>query len=45
MAKKETQATLKKGKSQFMLIGEAKVNDYTFKIDNEYDSVHHVKQG
>ena len=38
MAKKETQATLKKGKSQFMLIGEAKVNDYTFKIDNEYDS-------
>jgi len=38
MEKKETQATLKKGKSQFMLIGEAKINDYTFKIDNEYDS-------
>ena len=35
MAKKEEQLGLKKGKAQFMLIGEAKVNDYTFTIDKE----------
>lgn len=38
MANKLTSTPLKKGKAQFMLIGEAKINDYTFKIDNEYDS-------
>jgi len=35
MAKKEEQLGLKKGKAQFMLIGEAKVNDYTFTMDKE----------
>lgn len=34
MAKEETN-TLKKGVSQFQLIGSAKINDYTFKIDEE----------
>lgn len=39
MAKKEVQTALKKGKAQFNLIGKIhKINDYTFKIDNEYDS-------
>jgi len=36
MAKKnDEQLALKKGKAQFMLIGEAKVNDYTFTIDKD----------
>jgi hypothetical protein len=35
MAKKEERTPLKKGKAQFMLIGEAKINDYTFSIDKE----------
>lgn len=36
MAKKnDEQLGLKKGKAQFMLIGEAKVNDYTFTMDKE----------
>jgi len=38
MSKKEVQATLKKGKAQFMLIGKAKITDYTYTIDHEYDS-------
>ena len=38
MSKKEVQATLKKGKAQFMLIGAAKISDYTYTIDHEYDS-------
>ncbi len=37
MAKKEEKIPLKKGKAQFMLIGEAKVNDYTFTLDKESD--------
>jgi hypothetical protein len=36
MGKEEN--TLKKGSSQFQLIGEAKTNDYTFKIDEESNS-------
>ena len=32
---KESTNTLKKGVSQFQLIGEAKINDYTFKIDEQ----------
>jgi len=36
--KKEDKTTLKKGVSQFQLIGEAKINDYTFKIDEESNS-------
>lgn len=35
MAKKEDRIPLKKGKASFMLIGEAKVNDYTFTLDKE----------
>jgi len=36
MAKKnDEQLGLKKGKAQFMLIGEAKTNDYTFAMDKE----------
>ena len=36
MAKKEeSKVALKKGQAKFMLIGEAKVNDFTFKIDEE----------
>ena len=39
MAKtKEEKTILKKGQAQFQLIGEAKVNDYTFKIDEESSS-------
>jgi hypothetical protein len=37
MAKKEEKLALKKGKAQFMLVGEAKVGDYTFTIDKESD--------
>jgi hypothetical protein len=33
MAKKEEKIPLKKGKAQFMLVGEAKVGDYTFTLD------------
>ena len=29
---------LKKGKASFTLIGKAKINDYTFDLDHEYDS-------
>jgi len=35
MARKEEKTALKKGQSKFMLIGEAKVNDFTFKMDQE----------
>lgn len=36
MAKKQrVKKPLKKGRSEFFLLGEAKVNDYTFKIDEE----------
>ncbi|MDD4000967.1 MAG: hypothetical protein PHX62_08785 [Bacilli bacterium] len=35
MAKKEEKTPLKKGKASFMLIGEVKINDYTFGIDKE----------
>ena len=38
MAKENDKAILKKGASQFQLIGEAKVNDYTFKIDEQSNS-------
>jgi len=39
MAKKEEQKNaLKKGQASFQLIGEAKVNDYTFKIDEQSSS-------
>lgn len=38
MAKKEEKAVLKKGQASFQFIGEAKVNDYTFKIDEQSDS-------
>lgn len=37
MAKKDL-TPLKKGKANFTLIGRAKVNDYTFDINHEYDS-------
>jgi len=33
--KKEDISVLKKGQASFQLIGEAKINDYTFKIDEE----------
>jgi len=35
---KEKKSILKKGMSQFQLIGEAKINDYTFKIDEQSSS-------
>ena len=35
MAKNEDTNALKKGVASFQLIGEAKINDYTFKIDEE----------
>lgn len=38
MAKKEEKIPLKKGKAQFMLVGEAKINDYTFSMDKESNS-------
>ncbi len=38
MAKNEDTVVLKKGVAQFQLIGEAKINDYTFKIDEESNS-------
>ena len=38
MAKKNEQTALKKGRASFQLIGKAKINDYTYKIENEYDS-------
>lgn len=34
--KKDSKLGLNKGKAQFTLIGKAKVNDYTFDIDHEY---------
>lgn len=37
MAKNELMP-LKKGKASFTLIGKAKINDYTFDLDHEYDS-------
>lgn len=36
--KKEETSALKKGQASFQLIGEAKINDYTFKIDEESNS-------
>lgn len=45
MAKKNEKTPLKKGEARFMLIGEAKVNDYTYKIDElaqESDWVYNV---
>lgn len=38
MAEKENKSILKKGQASFQLIGEAKVNDYTFKIDEQSNS-------
>jgi len=38
MAKKEEKSVLKKGQASFQLIGEAKINDYTFKIDESSNS-------
>lgn len=39
MAKNKNETTpLKKGKATFNLIGKAKVNDYTFDLEHEYDS-------
>lgn len=38
MAKEIVKTPLKKGKANFILIGEAKVNDYTFSMDNTYES-------
>lgn len=35
MAKKEIKKPLKKGQGKFQLVGEAKINDFTFKIDEE----------
>jgi hypothetical protein len=44
MAKKEeVKKVLKKGLSQFQLIGEAKINDFTFKIDSESKSSDWIK--
>lgn len=37
MAKKDVKTPLKKGKAQFMLIGEAKLSEYTFAINKESD--------
>lgn len=45
MAKKTEKTPLKKGISTFMLIGEAKINDYTYKIDekaSESDWIYNV---
>ena len=36
--KKNTKLGLNKGKTQFTLVGKAKVNDYTFDLDKTYDS-------
>lgn len=38
MSKKDSKLALTKGKANFNLIGEAKINDYTFQMDNTYDS-------
>ena len=38
MAKEIVKTPLKKGKANFILIGETKVNDYTFSMDNTYES-------
>jgi hypothetical protein len=38
MAKNENKSILKKGQASFQLIGEAKINDYTFKINEESSS-------
>lgn len=38
MAKQDDKTQLKKGQASFQLIGEAKINDYTFKIDEQSDS-------
>ncbi len=38
MAKTEEKTVLKKGQASFQLIGESKINDYTFKIDEESNS-------
>lgn len=38
MAKTEEKVTLKKGQASFQLIGEAKINDYTFKINEQSNS-------
>jgi hypothetical protein len=36
--KKDTKLLLKKGKAQFTLVGNVKVNEYTFDLDKTYDS-------
>ena len=38
MAKEKNNNPLKKGQASFQLIGEAKLNDYTFKINEESQS-------
>lgn len=38
MAKEQVKKALKKGKSNFYLIGKAKLTDKTFSLDNTYDS-------
>ena len=38
MAKKEDKTQLKKGQASFQLIGEAKISDYTFKIEEQSNS-------
>lgn len=38
MAKSKDNVALKKGRAQFEIVGEAKVSDYTFKLENNYDS-------
>ncbi|MDE6148742.1 MAG: hypothetical protein K2F81_01425, partial [Ruminococcus sp.] len=38
MTKKDTSIALKKGAATFSIIGKAKINDYTFDLEHEYDS-------
>lgn len=38
MAKKKEKTALKKGEARFQIIGEAKINDYTYKIDEIAES-------
>lgn len=38
MAKKNERTPLKKGKAQFTLIGQVKINDYTFDLEHTYES-------
>lgn len=38
MANKETKTVLKKGSANFQLIGKAKINDFSFDLNHEYNS-------